>query len=75
MQKILLGKPKDKKIKVHISTLLDFRGRNLQTVMTKICRKLNKRMGKKGLLTIHEGNEVDVSKVADWFLIYYKVTI
>lgn len=27
---------------------------------------------KKGLLTIHDGNEVDISKVADWFFKLYK---
>ena len=27
---------------------------------------------KQGLLTIHEGNEIDISKIADWFLSLYK---
>lgn len=27
---------------------------------------------KKGILTIHEGNEIDISKIADWFFQLYK---
>ncbi len=27
---------------------------------------------KQGILTIHEGNEIDISKIADWFLQLYK---
>lgn len=27
---------------------------------------------KQGLLTIHEGNEIDISKIADWFLMLYQ---
>lgn len=30
------------------------------------------RWAKEGLLTIHEGNEIDLSQVADWFYVLYK---
>ena len=29
-------------------------------------------MGEKGILTIHEGNEIDISQVADWFFGLFK---
>lgn len=68
--KILLGKPKDK-IK-YIYQHYWILEKKLTDSDDKEAGAEYKEWAKKGLLTIHEGNEIDVSKVADWFYDLYK---
>ena len=68
--KILLMKP-DCKTK-YVQTHYWIPESKLQDSNDKEAGAKYEEWAKKGILTIHEGNEIDLSKVADWFYSLYK---
>jgi phage terminase len=68
--KILLMKPDCKTKYVHTHYWIP--ESKLQDSNDKEAGAKYEEWAKKGILTIHEGNEIDLSKVADWFYSLYK---
>lgn len=68
--KILLMKPDGKTKYVHTHYWIP--ESKLQDSNDKEAGAKYAEWAKKGILTIHEGNEIDISKVADWFYSLYK---
>ena len=68
--KILLMKPNDKT--KYIYTHYFIPESKLQNSDDKEAGAEYVEWAKQGLLTIHEGNEIDISQVADWFYLLYK---
>jgi phage terminase large subunit-like protein len=68
--KILLMKPDYKTKYVHTHYWIP--ESKLQDSNDKEAGAKYEEWAKKGILTIHEGNEIDLSKVADWFYSLYK---
>ena len=68
--KILLMKPNDKTKYVYTHYFIP--ESKLQDSDDKEAGAEYQEWAKEGLLTIHEGNEIDISKIADWFYELYK---
>lgn len=68
--KILLMKPGDKKKYVYSHYWIP--ENKLQDSNDKAAGADYVAWAKKGILTIHEGNEINITKIADWFLQLYK---
>lgn len=68
--KILIMKPDDKTKYVHTHYFIP--ESKLQASDDKEAGAEYREWAKQGLLTIHEGNEIDISGVADWFFKLYK---
>lgn len=68
--KILLMKPDDKM--KYIYTHYWIPESKLTDSDDKECGANYEEWAKKGLLTIHEGNEIDISKIADWYYNLYR---
>lgn len=68
--KILLMKPNDKTKYVYSHYWIP--ESKLQDSNDKEAGAKYEEWAREGLLTIHEGNEIDISKIADWFYELYK---
>lgn len=68
--KILLMKPDDKTKYIH--SMYWIPERKLENADDAAAGAKYAEWARKGLIRIHEGNEVDVSKIADWFVELYK---
>lgn len=68
--KILLMKPGDKR--KYVYTMYFIPESKLMDSDDKAAGAKYAEWAKQGILTIHEGNEVDISKIADWFYKLYK---
>lgn len=68
--KILLMKPKDKKKYIYTHYwILEKKLTDSDDIATGAKYQ---EWARKGLLTIHDGNEIDITKIADWFYQLYK---
>lgn len=68
--KVLLMKPDDKTKYVYTQYFIP--ESKLESSDDKAAGAKYAEWAKQGILTIHEGNEVDISKIADWFYGLYK---
>lgn len=68
--KILLMKPNDKKKYIYSHYWIP--ESKLEDSDDKSAGAEYKEWAKQGILTIHEGNEIDISKISDWFYQLYK---
>lgn len=68
--KILLMKPNDKTKYVYTHYWIP--ESKLENSDDKAAGAKYQEWAKQGILTIHEGNEIDISKIADWFYQLYK---
>ena len=68
--KILLMKPDDKTKYVHTHYWIP--ESKLEDSDDKECGANYVEWAKKGLITIHEGNEIDISKIGDWYYNLYR---
>ena len=68
--KILLMKPGDKTKYIHTHYWIP--ESKLDSSDDKEAGAKYTEWAKQGILTIHEGNEIDISQIADWFLSLYK---